>query len=152
MSKAYAYSVAAMAGYVTAEHDYDRDGIDLIIQAGGDMRPAIGFQLKATVNLGDPVDGDFRFPLKIDNYNKLRIPTQTPRLLVVLDLPREQERWMTITTEELVLRRRAYWVDLKGCEESDNRFSITVRIPSENLFDVDSLKSLMEQSRQGGIR
>ena len=116
------------------------------------MRPALDLQLKATINLGQPHDGHFRFPLNRRNYDLLRDQTQIPRLLVVLDLPRDQRDWLTITADQLVLRRCAYWLNLQGCEASDNRRSVTVRIPSGNLFDVDGLRALMEQSRQGSIQ
>ena len=116
------------------------------------MRPALDIQLKATINLGNPHDGHFRFPLKINNYESLRIDTQTPRILVVLDLPRDQSRWMTITPDELVLRRSAYWMSLIGYGESANQTSVTVYIPENQLFDVDALHRLMEQSRSGSIQ
>ena len=152
LSRVYAHAVAARAGYVTANYDLDRDGIDLRIQAGGAMRPALDLQLKATVNLDALDDGYFHFSLKRRNYDLLRIETQTPRLLVVLDLPRDKERWVTITEDELVLRRRGYWLNLKGLEETDNRSSVTVRIPVSNVFDVENLHALMEQSREGRIQ
>ena len=111
LSRAYAHAVSAQAGYTTAVYGEDRDGVDVRIQAGGAMRPAIELQLKATINLGEPGgEGYFHFPLKLRNYELLRIQTQTPRLLVVLDLPRDETQWMTITSDELVLRRRAYWL------------------------------------------
>ena len=152
LSRAYAQAVAARAGYVTAVYDFDRDGVDLRIQAGGAMRPALELQLKATINLGPPHEGHFRFPLNRRNYDLLRGQTQTPRLLVVLDLPSDQREWMTITVDELVLRRCAYWLNLKGFEATENRRSVTVRIPSGNLFDVDGLRALMEQSREGSVQ
>lgn len=57
LSLVYARAVAARAGYVTSVRDLDRDGVDLHIQAGGAMRPAIDLQLKATGNMGDPKEG-----------------------------------------------------------------------------------------------
>lgn len=152
LSRVYAHAVAARAGYLTAVYDHDRDGVDLRIQAGGEMRPAIELQLKATVNLAATDDGYFRFPLKRRNYDLLRIETQTPRLLVVLDLPRDESRWMTITADELVLRRRAYWLNLKGMDKTTNRISVTVRIPEQNVFNPESLQALMVQSPEGSIR
>jgi hypothetical protein len=151
LSRVYVRAVAAYAGYATAECDFDRDGVDLRIHAGGAMRPALDLQLKATVNLAESQDGRYRFPLQRRNYDLLRDETQTPRLLVVLDLPKDEDQWMTITTEELVLRRCAYWLSLKGCAETDNSWSVTVYIPMENVLDVESLRVLMERSRQGGI-
>lgn len=152
LSRVYAHAVAARAGYVTDMYGADRDGVDLLIRAGGAMRPALELQLKATVNLGEPSDGHFRFPLKRRNYDLLRIETQTPRLLVVLDLPKDEDQWMTITANELILRHRAYWLNLKGAEETSNKTTKTVQIPERNVFAVDSLRKLMEQSRQGRIQ
>ena len=152
LSRVYARAVAAGAGYVTAECDFDRDGVDLQIRAGGAMRPAIDLQLKASVNLSDSGEGYYRFALKRRNYDLLREETQIPRVLVVLALPREEYRWITITADELILRRRAYWMNLKGVEETENRSTVTVRIPMTNVFNVDSLRSLMDQSRTGSIR
>ena len=152
ISRVYVRAVAARAGYVTAECDFDRDGVDLQIRAGGAMRPAVDLQLKATVNLGNSADGHCRFVLKRRNYDLLCEETLIPRLLVVLELPSDEDRWITITADELILRRRAYWLNLKGYEKTDNRSTVTVPIPVTNVFDVDSMRSLMEQSRRGSIR
>lgn len=151
ISVAYVLAIAARAGYTTAERDLDRDGVDLSLQAGGAMRPAIDLQLKATMNLGSPRDGTFHFPLPARNHNLLCQATQTPRLLVVLDLPRDEDQWMTVTREELTLRRCAYWANLFGRDETPNVESVTIPIPERNLFDVDALRTLMEQSRSGRI-
>ena len=105
LSRVYVQAVAARAGYVTSHCDLDRDGVDIRIHAGGGMRPALDMQLKASVNLRAAADGFLRFPLKQRNYDLLRIETQTPRILVVLDLPTEPRDWMTITAEALTLSR-----------------------------------------------
>ena len=152
LSCVYVRAIAARAGYTTSKLSLDRDGVDLQIQAGGEMRPALDLQLKATVNLERRDDGHVHFPLKRRNYDLLRMETQTPRLLVVLDLPKDEARWMTVTEDELVLRHRAYWLNLQGREETENKASITVAIPKGNLFYVESLRCLMEQSRGGRIR
>ena len=116
------------------------------------MRPAIELQLKATINLSEPHDGYVRFPLRRRNYDLLIVDTQTPRLLLVLDLPREKRDWLTISYKSLKLRRRAYWLNLKGSPETTNTTSVTVKIPESNIFDVDNLHRLMEQSRTGTIQ
>lgn len=152
LSLVYAQAVAARAGYVTEVPSTDRDSVDLCIRAGGRMRPLLDLQLKATVNLERPRDGFLHFPLGIKNYNDLRIEVQILRLLVVLDLPEDEQQWMTITENELIIRHRAYWLNLQGYEETANQSSVTVRIPEENLFNVESLRTLMEQSRKGGNR
>ncbi len=152
LSRAYVQAIAAGAGYVVAMMDFDRDGVDLQIHAGGAMRPALGLQLKATGNLGEVAQGAFRFPLKRRNYDMLRIPTQTPRLLIVLDLPKDEADWLQVTAEQMVLRRCAYWVSLNGLPDTDNKESVTVDVPIAQRFDVDALRALMGQSRTGTIR
>ncbi len=151
LSIAYVHAVATRAGYVTATPEKDLDGVDMRIHAGGGMRPALDLQLKATINLREAGDERVSFPLPLRNYNFLRIAAQTPRLLVVLDLPKDRERWMTVTEDELIIRHRAYWMNLRGWDETDNTASVTVRIPKRNRLNVDSLRALMEQSRNGKI-
>ncbi len=151
LSRVYAHAVAARAGYTTSEPSFDRDGVDLSVQAGGAMRPAVDLQLKATKRLGSARDGFYRYPLRRRNYDLLITETQTPRLLVVLDLPEDEAQWMSLTEERLILRRCAYWVNLKGQPESSNTQSVTVQIPTGNIFDVEQLRTLMERSRTGSL-
>ena len=82
----------------------------------------------------------------------MREESQTPCLLVVLDLPRDRSQWMTVTEDELVIRRRAYWLNLRGWDVTANDTSVSVRIPKRNVFDVAGLQALIEQSRTGRIQ
>ena len=152
LSFVYVRAIAAQAGYATSAPSLDRSGVDLSIHAGGAMKPALDLQLKASVNLEKLGDGFVRHKLKRNNYDLLRIGTQTPRLLVVLDLPTDRDRWVTVTEEKLILRNRAYWLSLQGFPETANVASITVKIPEANLFNVDSMRHLMDQSRRGKIQ
>lgn len=151
LSRAYVAAVAAGAGYVTSVMDFDRDGVDIQIRAGGTMRPSLDIQLKATINLGEAKGGAFRFPLKRRNYDLLLAETMIPRILVVLDLPKNEADWLEVTQDGLVLRRCAYWANLGGLSETANKESVTVLIQRSNRFDVDSLKALMAQARKGVI-
>ena len=151
LSRVYVRAVAARAGYDTATPEFDRDSIDLTIRAGGRVRPALDLQLKATTRLGAPKDGAFRFRLIRKNYEDLRAETRIPRLLVVLALPEDERAWMTMTPNEIILRKCAYWLNLRGWKETDNRSSVTVRVPEGNLFTVEALRDLMEQAGRGKI-
>ena len=71
LSRVYVQAVAAQAGYTAVDYSQDRDGIDMLIRAGGKMRPAIDIQLKATINLGNTSNGFFHYPLRSENYNLL---------------------------------------------------------------------------------
>jgi hypothetical protein len=151
LSIAYIAAVAAGAGYTTLSMDLDRDGVDLQVRAGGTMRPSLDIQLKATINLGEPSEGQFRFPLKRRNYDLLRTQTMVPRILVVLHLPKIETDWLSVTPEQLVMRRCAYWANITGSSETKNQESVTVSVPQKNLFHVEGLKALMQQARTGVI-
>ncbi len=152
LSLVYVKALAIRAGYTISTPQQDRDSVDLRIQAGGPCRPALDLQLKATATLGGSQAGVLPFRLSVKNYNDLCVLTQTPRLLVVLELPKDESRWMTVTTEDLVLRRRAYWLSLQqGHDEVVGQQTVTVRIPEQNVFDIETLRALMERSRMGDI-
>lgn len=151
LSRAYVDAVAAGAGYIVATMNFDRDGIDVEIRAGGALRPCLDLQLKATINLGEANGGEFRFPLKRRNYDLLRLPTMVPRLLVVLSLPADESEWLSVTAEQLILRRCAFWANLTGLPETVNKDSDTVSILEKNLFDVEGLKALMKDASNGAI-
>ncbi|WP_395759993.1 DUF4365 domain-containing protein [Candidatus Raskinella chloraquaticus] len=151
LSRAYVAAVAAGAGYVTAEPKLDRDGVDIEIHAGGLSRPQLNIQLKATINLGEAANEAYRYALKRRNYDLLRKQTMVPRILVVLSLPAAEVEWLSVTPEQLILRRCAYWASLAGFSETQNNESVTISIHNNNRFDVDSLKALMERARSGAI-
>jgi len=152
LSRAYVMAIAGGSGYTTRQPDFDRESVDISISAGGPMRPSIDIQLKATINLGRPTQGRFRFSLIRRNYDMLREPTMIPRLLVVLALPHHETEWLTVTVDQLVLRRCAYWVCLAGLPETQNDATVTISIPENQRFDGEALRNLMEQARRGAIR
>lgn len=100
-SEIYVSAVAFSAGYTVSKPNLDREGVDLEVRAGGTIFPQIGVQLKATYNLGEPVNGAYRFPLKVRNYDLLRRDTLVPRLLVVYQMPREVDQWAVFQSEHL---------------------------------------------------
>jgi hypothetical protein len=151
LSRVYVAAVAAAAGYATAQMDFDRDGVDVQIRAGGSMRPSLDVQLKATINLGKAKGGAFQFPFKRRNYDLLREPAMVPRILLVLDLPTAASEWISVSPAELIMRRCAYWANLLGFPETDNKSTVTISIYVANRFDVESLKTLMEKARKGAI-
>jgi hypothetical protein len=151
ISKAYVAAIVAGAGYLSGKTEIDMEGVDLTVHAAGPLRPRIDIQLKATINLGDAFGGVFRYPLKSRNYDLLREQTTVPRILVVVDLPKDENEWLTVTPEQLILRRCAYWHSLTGSPETSNKESVTISIQYARRFDVDGLRALMQQARTGVI-
>ncbi len=152
LSLVYVKALAARAGFLTSVPESDRDSVDLRVQAGGTYRPALDLQLKATASFSGPGHGVLPFRLSLKNYDDLRTETQTPRLLVVLELPEDETRWLSVTEEALILRRRAYWLNLQqDHDEVTGQKIITVHIPEWNILDVETLQRLMGQSRTGEL-
>src|SRR5437773_330638 len=106
LSRAYASAIAAGAGYLTYQPDFDRDSVDIGFSAGGGMRPNLHAQLKATINLRKR-GLNFRFSLKKKNYDDLREPTQVPRIVIVLALPDKDVDWLDVSVRRLIIRRCA---------------------------------------------
>lgn len=151
LSEVYVSAIAGRAGYTVSKPNLDRDSVDLTISAGGRSRPKLDLQLKGTITL-DASSDRMPFSLKVKNYNDLREATQTPRILVVVRLPRDPEQWLSVLPAEMILRHSAYWVSLRDAPETDVEHAKTVYIPTGNRFDIESLKALMDQSRTGIVR
>lgn len=149
LSEVYVSTVALSAGYSVAKSDLDRDGIDLQLRAGGGMLPQIDIQLKATYTLGEPQSGMYRYPLKVRNYNLLRLETLVPRILILYHMPKEFAQWAVFEPESLTLRRCAFWVNLAGLAETANSATVTIDVPANNIFNVSCLKSMMDKTRRG---
>jgi hypothetical protein len=148
LSRAYVAAIAANAGYLMAVPDFDRDSIDVMLHAGGRMRPQIGIQLKATTGIAASVSS-FKYSLKIKNYEDLRAETQVPRILVVLAMPKQSTSWLNHNPKRLILKRCAYWKSLAGAESTPNQTAINIDIDTTQVFDVFALSALMEKSRTG---
>lgn len=156
LSVVYTMAVAAQAGYMVDMLDADRDGVDMRISTGKDLRPALDLLLQATTLLDPPKAGHAAYSLSLCSYERLRMRTQTPRILIVLDLPRQEDRWSSVNYTELVLRHRAYWLSLKDHDPKDhegisNMRSVRIDIPTRNLFNAASLQRLMGLSRAGDL-
>jgi hypothetical protein len=74
-----------------------------------------------------------------------------PRILVVLALPESEDKWLSVTAQELILRRCAYWASLACEPETENKSSIAVSLPMGNRFDIGALRSLMDRARTGAL-
>ncbi len=154
LSYAYLHAVAAHAhvscGTVTRHED--NAGVDATLTGwgpfpGGGYREEVDIkvQLKATVVEPTEKGGALSYFIKgTSRYDILRKTTlATPRILVVLFLPKERDKWITHTDDALSLHKCAYWVSLAGAEPSTNGTGQTVYLPKSQRFDVEGLSKLM---------
>lgn len=147
-SFSYIDAVASQAGYQRVQPHVDHDSVDGILLADFGRRPRIEFQAKSTEL--DIVQGNnLHFPLPVKNYNDLRADTRTPRILIVVLVPKEKEQWVNQTEDELCLRRCAYWTCLEGSTDRPNTSSVTVYVPTANVFSSDQLTDLMQKAERG---
>jgi hypothetical protein len=145
---AFVRAVAHAAGCFAQEanRDLDGDGVDLTIfhrtKKGSTRSSRLDLQVKTTEHQpeGDPLP----FDLPAKNYDELRADSyQVPRILVVVQVPELRADWLSTTDESVILRHRAYWLSLVNAAESDNEFTVRVRIPRSQRLDVAGLQGIM---------
>ena len=143
-SHAYVQAVAACAGLTWCRPTVDDDSIDMTLSSRGFGRVKLDLQLKCTATASD------RFPLKVKNYNDLYDPnTMVPRLLVVLFVPENVSDWLAESSDQLALRRCAYWINLQGLEHSNNASTVTVDLDLNQMFTVAQLTEIINRVSNG---
>ena len=155
-SYAHIYAVAAGSGYSfsRATRPVDMGGIDITITGITSdealYEPKLDVQVKST-SLDVMGDEFIKYPLKLKNYNELRKEkTLAPRILVVVLIPENKDEWVQQSETELCLRRCAYWKSLRRQPETQNTESVTVNLPRQQLFTVNTLKNIMQRIETGG--
>lgn len=158
LSEAFLRAIASMAGYALAKPLPDNDGVDFTISKSASSdpdsnyeNPRLDIQLKATYQ--DIIVGDYlKYQLPIHNYRKLsNSRVCVPRILVLLHLPRDKNQWLShIPHESLSLHNCCYYLSLRGSREVENRTTVQVEIPRNNVFSVDSLNAMMEKIERDG--
>ena len=140
-----------MAFQVTGRHK-DNRGVDGLINAFGPFGPNDGYlesvdidvQLKATKQQPKQTTTHFSYFLdSVAQYDVLRSDKWgTPRILVVLFLPEKREEWLLHDTNQLLLRRCAYWVSLHQATACSNKSGQTIYLPKKQCLDASNLLAL----------
>jgi hypothetical protein len=154
LSYAFLHAVASRAGFSCEYRNrhLDGTGVDATITEDGRKLAddsvltsfSVDIQLKATYRELPEQGGRFSYPLSIPHYEKQRLEeVASPRLLIVLRLPRDPEEWLRISEDSLVAKGCTYWVSLRGAAATTNKDSQTVYIPRQNLLTPQSLTNLM---------
>jgi hypothetical protein len=132
-------------------------GIDVIlheIKQVNRRRFESGFKLDVqakSTTLALAEKATIRYDLEVRNYESLRFRTAgSPRILVVLVLPEEENDWLVQMENELILCRCAYWMSLRGFRARRNRRKVRLAIPRSQVFSVAALRSILERMKAGG--
>lgn len=153
-SIAYVKAIAAPLGFNPGKFEVDNDSVDILFAAKYEptnkiRNPQINLQLKCTKKLPSD-DGFLHYPLPLKNYEDLiGLNQANPSYLVVVCIPENEDDWIDVKDEELLLRYKAFWYSLKNLPPVDNDESVTVRIPISNRFTKKSFKILMDNASNG---
>lgn len=161
LSYAYLHAVASHAGMScrNATRLEDNAGIDATLTAWGPFPGAmwtevdLKVQLKATISA--PADDGHSlsyFMRGVKRYDALRADElMVPRILVVLFLPEAEDQWLQHSAEQLVLRKCAYWVSLRGAPAATSSTGTTVKLPKAQVFSPANLLGLMQRLACGDL-
>jgi hypothetical protein len=144
LNRAYVEAICTTAGYRMQVVTDDLEGTDIEIRDGAVV---IELQLKATAapDFGDAV---VNFDLDVSTYNKLRDPVRSaPGYLAVMHLPSDPDEWIVHSAADLLVRHCVYWKPLAGAPDTTNEATQRVKVPTDNLFDVSSLREAMAAAR-----
>ena len=146
---AFLLAVASVAGCAVAAPLPDNDSIDWTLSCRLSFRPKLDVQMKTFI--GDNGAGDIiRYSLKRKNYDDLILPDLfAPRILVLVIVPQNVEDWLSMSDEQLVLKKCAYWVSLAGLPATDNDTAVTVSVPRTNLLTPEALCGMMQRINEG---
>ncbi len=155
LSRAYVRVIAAQAGVTCGDvaQDYGLDmylrGIEEVNGEYRDTGPQIDLQLKSTTRARVRAD-EVAYDLEVPAYNLLRLETVfRPCFLVLLVLPENEAFWLGQSVDQLILRRCAYGLSLRGAAPTTNQETIRVRFPQVNIFSIDLVHHWMDEARQG---
>lgn len=161
ISRHFVELLAARRGFKCTKPDPD-NGVDLSIsralvqERDGKKRwldtgEYVEIQLKCTCE-GQVQwrEEDLKYDLESKTYNDL-VDRQssgflTPLILILLVLPDDPELWLTISTEEVILRRSAYWYQPPvGSERTSNTHTVRIEVPLQNKIGLAFFPDLFEQ-------
>ena len=157
LCRAYLQAIAGRCG-MSSSVPYPDYGIDLSlhdIEVRGNWRNESGYRLDIQAKSTTAANADstlIRYELRVKDYEQLRDPAAgCPRLLVVLVLPEEESEWLAQSEDQLLLRRCAYWLSLRGFGPTTNRRTVRVLIPRANVFSVEALQNLVMSYKAGEL-
>jgi len=152
-SGAYIRAICATAGCGAEPVGLDNDKVDYLVRSRvqGKVlnKPQIDVQAKCRMS-GVATSDPISYSLDLETYDNLRdVKVCIPRILVLVLVPDSIQEWLAQSEHVLSLRHCAYWVSLKGMQPSTNTTSQTVYIPRKNVFDVQTLQTMMTKIADG---
>jgi hypothetical protein len=165
LHRAYVTAVAGKAGVSIGEPqpDYGIDGtFRKIVIRGTRHFPSgcsLDYQLKSSSNWKRN-NKDLLCDLESKTFNDLvsrRIEGSekaacTPCILLLFFLPKDEDEWMNLTEEELILKRCCYWYHVIDSVETDNKIAKRIRVPRQQVFTPQALAELLIKVGNGELQ
>ncbi|MBX9784506.1 MAG: DUF4365 domain-containing protein [Chitinophagaceae bacterium] len=162
LSYAYLHAVTSKVGASCsiANRSLDGNGIDASITGWGPFlgggyleEVTVHVQLKATITVPVEQNGHLSYFLsETRRYDDLKADTvSVPRILVVMFLPANAAEWLTISPNELIMKKCAYWTSLRGSRASTNKTGETVYLPKAQILDPNNLTDIFTRLSRNEI-
>lgn len=159
LSRAYVTAVVGRARHQLIwgrEYDYGVDGSVRILEARGNRIRETGlgfdFQSKTTVDWS-LVGTDIVYDLQADAYNNLVERAGSgamPFLLILLCLPMDEDIWLSVSADELIVRRCAYWCKVDG-DLTPNTATQRIRVPNSNVLTPEAVARVLQDIKTGAM-
>lgn len=162
ISTSYVKTICNYCGYTTSSPESDY-GIDLEVGEISkratssnkiryfDTNRRLGFQLKATSETSKLInftEDHLTYKLDVKNYNDLVNAKDdgNQSFLILIVMPPDKANWVNLTTEQLEVRKRAYWFTVDDdSEESDNASKVSIKISREQIFNENTISDLFKE-------
>jgi hypothetical protein len=169
LCRAYVLAVAAHAGIlcrIKGEFDYGLDGefrnVVIRKEPAGNNRyletgRAVDFQMKASKNW-ELKNNSIVYDLEAKTFRDLAFQNaamekegSSPSILILLCLPTDASTWLTVSGEQLLLKKSCYWHWVPGTAVSDNSATTRIVIPDSNVLTQSALEELLKKARTGAF-
>lgn len=110
----------------------------------------IDFQVKSTTNIIHK-SGVILYDLEVKNYlDLIDVNVGRNRILILFVFPKDRSLWAEVGENETIIKKCAYWCSLRGMPEVDNKSTVRIEIPEEQLLTPEELVKMMRIARGGG--
>jgi hypothetical protein len=160
LSRAYITAVVGRARHKVnwnSDFDYGVDGYVRAIEQRGTRHFETGlgfdFQSKTTTNW-ELVNGEIVYDLETDAYNDLVCRAGNgvlPFLLILLCIPHDDNDWLDVSPDRLIIQKCAYWLQLDGVLTT-NAGTKRVKIPVANVFMPSSVIYILNNIKTGAMK
>lgn len=153
MQLAYFRAVVAKAGASFYVPNYDC-GADFVlttpfVNKRGKTAPTtkmVYCQLKASDDCEERKD-KIVYELNAESYNKFAELPGVLAIILLLHLPKIEDEWLEVDRNAMCIRHCCYWYEVPKVT-TDNKYTITIKIPTNQVFDPHTVPWLLEQSMQ----